>query len=50
MNIFTKPCATCGGTIFGPRVGGKARGEWLGYDECQKCREKGEAGADQVSA
>lgn len=39
MNLFTKPC-DCGGTIFGPRLGGKARGVWLGYDRCLKCREK----------
>lgn len=38
MNLFTQPCATCGGTVFGPRVGGKARGQWLGYDECLDCR------------
>jgi hypothetical protein len=44
MNLFTKPC-DCGGIIFGPRMGGKARGEWLGYDRCLQCREK----ADQAS-
>lgn len=38
MNLFTKSCA-CGGIIFGPRVNGKARGEWLGYDQCLDCRE-----------
>jgi hypothetical protein len=37
MNIFTKDCA-CGETFFGPREGGKARGRWLGYDQCPKCR------------
>ena len=41
MNIFTKKC-DCGNDILGPRVGGKARGAWLGYDRCTKCREKEE--------
>lgn len=39
MNLFTKKCE-CGEEIWGPRVGGKARGEWLGYDQCRKCRTK----------
>ncbi len=39
MNLFTKKCA-CGEMIFGPRVGGKARGKWVGYDTCTDCRAK----------
>jgi hypothetical protein len=39
FNLFTKSCAKCGGFVFGPREGGKARGRWLGYDECLDCRE-----------
>ena len=39
MKLFTKECA-CGGIIIGPRLGGKARGEWLGYDTCLKCRKE----------
>lgn len=38
MNIFTKKCTNCGDLVFGPREGGKARGRWLGYDECPICR------------
>lgn len=41
MNIFEKKCA-CGGIILGARLHGKARGEWLGYDECRKCRKRRE--------
>lgn len=37
MNIFEIKCA-CGGFIMGPREGGKARGRWLGYDKCSRCR------------
>lgn len=40
--IFEKKCITCDGFVMGPRVGGKARGEWLGYDQCTKCRKKAE--------
>lgn len=40
MNLFTKSCA-CGGMIFGPRLVGKARGQWLGYDQCTDCRASG---------
>ena len=36
--LFEKPCVTCGEPILGPREGGKARGLWLGYDECEECR------------
>jgi len=25
---------------FGPRENGKARGRWLGYDNCPKCRKE----------
>ncbi|NCP11377.1 MAG: hypothetical protein GW859_05375 [Sphingomonadales bacterium] len=39
INLFEKKCE-CGGIIIGPREGGKARGRWLGYDQCLKCREK----------
>jgi hypothetical protein len=42
MKLFTKSCE-CGGFILGPRLGGKARGQWLGYDECLDCREKASA-------
>ncbi len=38
MNLFSKKCPTCDGTVLGPRVGGKARSQWLGYDRCEKCR------------
>ena len=48
MNLFTQTCKTCGGIIFGPRLGGKARGQWLGFDDCLPCREK--ATAERVSA
>jgi hypothetical protein len=43
MNIFEKKCC-CGALILGPREGGKARGQWLGHDKCEKCRkeERGE--------
>lgn len=39
MKIFEIKCV-CGGFILGPREGGKARGRWLGYDHCMKCRER----------
>lgn len=38
MNIFTKPCSKCRGTVLGPRLDGRACGEWLGHDECLSCR------------
>lgn len=41
MNIFKSECVKCGGTVLGPREGGKARGRWLGHDECRKCRDAG---------
>jgi len=40
MKIFDQKCKTCGGMNLGPREGGKAKGRWLGYDDCSKCREK----------
>jgi len=42
MTIFEIKCA-CGGFILGPREGGKARGRWLGYDQCTDCRKKAAA-------
>lgn len=38
MNIFERKCETCSEMVWGPRVGGKARGKWLGYNLCEKCR------------
>jgi len=46
MNIFEIKCA-CRGSILGPRAGGKARGQWLGYDTCTNCRKKAEAASPQ---
>lgn len=46
MHLFVKTCATCGGFVFGPREGGKARGRWLGYDECLDCRKDNRKPAD----
>lgn len=43
ITIFMKTCE-CGEQILGPREGGKARGRWLGYDQCIECRESKEAG------
>jgi len=34
----------CGGLNLGPRLDGKARGQWLGYDDCPKCRAKARSG------
>ncbi len=47
MRLFEKKCATpdCDDTVLGPRMGGKARGQWLGYDECLKCRKAREVDA-----
>jgi hypothetical protein len=47
FRLFEQPCTKCGKPHFGPREGGKARGRWLGYDECLKCRD---GGAEQVPA
>lgn len=41
FTLFTQKCA-CGEIILGPREGGKARGRWLGYDQCDKCRKAAE--------
>jgi endogenous inhibitor of DNA gyrase (YacG/DUF329 family) len=43
MNLFTKPCPVCGENYFSPRLGGKARGTWMGFDKCPSCRKKDEA-------
>lgn len=48
FTLFTKSCA-CGGIIFGPRVGGKARGQWLGYDQCLDCREQQSSSKDAAA-
>lgn len=40
FKLFEQKCETCGELHFGPRENGKARGRWLGYDDCPKCREK----------
>jgi hypothetical protein len=38
FKIFEQKCETCGEMHFGPREYGKAKGRWLGYDDCPKCR------------
>ena len=46
MKLFEKPCERCGDMVFGPRLGGKARGQWLGYDLCLKCRQSDKQAAE----
>lgn len=43
FTLFEQPCTKCGKPNLGPRLGGKARGQWLGYDECHKCRRESSA-------
>ncbi len=39
FKLFVQKCETCGEINLGPRENGKAKGRWLGYDDCVKCRE-----------
>lgn len=38
FKLFEQPCKACGKPNLGPRLHGKARGAWLGYDDCIDCR------------
>jgi hypothetical protein len=38
FHLFEQPCKSCGKPNLGPREGAKARGRWLGYDDCLDCR------------
>ncbi len=49
FNLFEQPCKTCGEPHFGPRLYGKARGAWLGYDDCPDCRKAADKKAVEQS-
>lgn len=38
--LFEQPCKKCGKPNLGPRLGGKARGQWIGHDNCLDCRKQ----------
>lgn len=43
FKLFEQKCKTCGKMNLDPREGGKAKGRWLGYDDCHDCRKEQES-------